>query len=311
MCPAAIAAPVSPSQAQSSFAHSDPQGIAASGSVSEGNTTVSPGLRASGDHAEITNGLLATTVATSPADGFTVANGLRQMVFHPVGLSTDAANGQLSNDVAEVFANTWTDTDTVVRPSAVGAQSFLQIRSAAAPESFSWTIGLPAGQRLAQLDSQTVAVLAVAPPKPTDPAADPDAAGIGDPGPVTGPQPPSPVHPGPPKASSPVPLLVSRPEQPGESQELITDPDGQVRTGLYALESANVGAPGEVIALITTPWAHDANGHPVATSLHASGNTVSVTVSHHGSGVSYPVIAAQREASSDGPARAQTDMLAA
>lgn len=51
-----------------------------------------------------------------------------------------------------LLANVMPATDLVVRPTAIGMDSFIQVRNESAPHSFLWTVDLPGSQRLALHD---------------------------------------------------------------------------------------------------------------------------------------------------------------
>jgi hypothetical protein len=126
----------------------------------------------------------------------------------------------------------------------------------------SWNVDLQPGQELRQLGDGTVAVV--------EPVA--DAQDEGDIV-TSGEDPP------------PVPDI-------GERRQALNDTDVYVRQATGDLERSLAATPDEVVAVIPKPWAVDAAGRPVATSLIARGSTVTMQVQRDPT-AAYPVIAAR------------------
>jgi hypothetical protein len=77
----------------------------------------------------------------------------------PTQVSADAVEPSLVGaGNAIVFPNSDTETDTLVRPSAIGATVIQSIRGSEAPSHYSWKVGLKAGYQLAELTDGGVAV---------------------------------------------------------------------------------------------------------------------------------------------------------
>ena len=95
------------------------------------------------------NPIAVVRIATDPADGFTIGPDAQHLVtIVPIGLRADAPSatvfaGQL------LFADARDSADLLIRPSATGVQTFEQLRSAAALESFAYRIELSSGQTAA------------------------------------------------------------------------------------------------------------------------------------------------------------------
>jgi hypothetical protein len=94
------------------------------------------------------------------------------------GLPPAGSEGIVDGAVA-LFANTQTDTDTVVKPVTLGFEADTLLRSVESPEQLSFRLGLPPGSSLAQTQSGSGAVqvldegtvLAVVPPPSAQDAA--------------------------------------------------------------------------------------------------------------------------------------------
>lgn len=80
------------------------------------------------------------------------------MTITPVGVSPGAGDASVVNADSVVYAKTHMATDTILRPTADGIESFLVLYDRTAPTVFSWTISLEANQRLVAIDAQTVAI---------------------------------------------------------------------------------------------------------------------------------------------------------
>jgi len=86
------------------------------------------------------------------------------------GVSPAAATGEAVNDgAAVVYAKTGEDSDTSIVPTEHGAETFTQIRSENAGESYSMKVDLPGDEEVRQVDASTVAVID---PTPNDKPAD-------------------------------------------------------------------------------------------------------------------------------------------
>jgi hypothetical protein len=108
----------------------------------------------SGDPGEVRpqNPIAQVRIATDPAEGFTMGPDAQHLLtIVPLGLRADTPSatvfaGQL------LFADARDSTDLLIRPSATGVQTFEQLRSAAAPESFAYRLELSSGQTAALTD---------------------------------------------------------------------------------------------------------------------------------------------------------------
>lgn len=74
------------------------------------------------------------------------------------------------NGVATLYANSTPGTDIAVRPTAVGEETFSQVRGALASKEISWHVSLAGGHELRELADGSVAVVEPAGPGGTPPA---------------------------------------------------------------------------------------------------------------------------------------------
>lgn len=95
------------------------------------------------------NPLAQVRIATEPADGFTIGPDAQHLVtIVPIGLRAGAPSATVFAGQM-LFADARDSTDLLIRPSATGVQTFEQLRSAAAPESFAYRVELSSGQTAA------------------------------------------------------------------------------------------------------------------------------------------------------------------
>ena len=198
-----------------------------------------------------------SAVPSTAHSGIAIGIGPDSVCLKPTATDSAATAPLMVNGDSILFANTSRATDTVIRPTASGAETFLQLRSATAPEAFSWKVDVPAGGTLRQLDARTVAVLG--------------------PDPSSGDAPPPPPIPPPASASDP---------------SKIPDVDAQLMDARAELDAADDLTQHRTIATIRAPWARDANGQQVPITLAVSApDVVSATVAHRNGGFQYPIVA--------------------
>ncbi|HKP89961.1 MAG TPA: hypothetical protein VJT75_08300 [Thermoleophilaceae bacterium] len=240
---------------------------------------------------------LAPAGLGSTAATYTVGSGASAMCVAPVTKITGAPPPAVVDGKAIVYADTAASTDTILRPSPLGVTQMTQIRDTAAPDSFSYQVGLQGTQYLKQLDTGAVAVI-----DPTIPS-------------ISSTQPA--VNLGSDTSPATAEPTDEAPEPTDESTDPWTQPDSEfadLRPSDAALppnatensydserdwlQYSDQDADGQAIAIITPPEATDAAGLPVTTDLSVSGSTVTATVSHHAGAYSYPVIAKSKGVSS-------------
>jgi hypothetical protein len=251
-----------------------------------GSTTIDPTVVERSDTVASAGTIGPAEVSDSLYRGVSTGDTKSPICLTPVGVASNASAPILVGDAAVLTANSQRDVDTVVRPTAAGVESFVQIRSADAPTSFSWKVDLEPGQQLVQVSPELVAV--VAPPSAAAPdmGAVPADAGTGDPQgdtdidddlemPTT-PEPPPPTDTTPPTLSEQVASVP-------DAEVQLTDADA-------AVADAQAAVDGEVVGAVSAPWAIAASGARVPLQLSASGATITMVVSHL-SFTAYPVVA--------------------
>jgi len=98
------------------------------------------------------NPIAQVRIATDPAEGFTIGPDPRHLVtIVPLGLRADAPSATVFAGQM-LFPGARESADLLIRPSATGVQTFEQLRSAAAPESFAYRLELSSGQTAALAD---------------------------------------------------------------------------------------------------------------------------------------------------------------
>lgn len=108
------------------------------------------GLREVGGVLEPSNPLVAVRVAKHLSEGVQLpAIGLSVTPIDSQGSSLSGSEGVISGASA-FFANSMTDSDTIIKPSAFGFSIDTALRSAKSPERISFRIGLPDGASLAK-----------------------------------------------------------------------------------------------------------------------------------------------------------------
>jgi len=206
----------------------------------------------------------------------------------PSGLSADASPPQIVNNTAVEYANTAPSTDTILRPTPFGVQDFTQIRDASAPETMTYQVALQPGQYLQQLDSGSVAI--VDPTVPTiSGSLPPGGSGAGttqDPNVFSEPR----------STAGDTGQIDYTPQDlpgltPEDSQILPAQSQFQYDSENRLLNYADQDVDGQEVAILTPPYAHDAAGVDVPTSMTITGpNTVATTTAHKEGAYTYPVM---------------------
>jgi len=153
------------------------------------DTHIDPSLRpedgSSPESLEAAGSLQNDVVAANAAGGLTLED---VICLVPTQTTADETDAHIVNGDSALYANSATDTDTIVRPTASGETIIESLRGPDAPNSFSWEVGLPDGAELRELEGGGIAVVDPSepadpdlwvPPAPdgeTDPAAIPDAS---------------------------------------------------------------------------------------------------------------------------------------
>jgi putative amidase-like protein len=295
----------SPSQPESSEAvqtleENAPEIIAASDAAPYSGQTIDPSLDQNSDAANTlqTDGSLANAaVPCNLAHGLRMETGWGTLALSPLDVSADATDAAVVHGDSAVFADTAPSADSVIRPTAQGLAAYTQIRSAAAPQTYSWRVSMSGGVLLNRLDDGSLAILADPTPMsgPTE-SSDDGGPVAGDPAgqdiladasqiPITDElPPPTAADPG----SSPDPAQGAQASEASAPQ--VADQLASAADSLTSA-SAQLGDGEYLLAVIDAPWAVDANGQSVPVSLGFDGTTVTMTVDHHSGNYAYPIIA--------------------
>lgn len=226
------------------------------------------------------------------ASPIVASNGSTSIKLTPLRVTDSASDAHATGD-ATVFANTARSADTAVKASAMGFETFTQIRDAMAGERYSWRVTLTDGQHLQKLSDGSVVVTEASgqlAERVIDPTLDLDArvSAISDAeafirGDAEG---------------APTPSTTDVPEpntsEAVETGELVAvDAEAQAEAAESAAKETRDEVPNgqAVVATIGMPWAKDANGEPVASHYDVDGDVVTLVVEHQDKPVAYPVVA--------------------
>ncbi len=219
---------------------SQPSLLAAAGAAAApGGGSIAPTLRFERDAFEADQNLGSAAISSSPAGGLALGAGPRGVCLLPEGISKSASSASRSGD-AVIYPNTESGTDTLVRASAYGLETFKSIRNSAAPETFSWQMELRPGQAVQQLDDHTVAIIEGAARPPGQMTS---GSGAFDPADVP-------------------------------------DTGAQMKQGAELRDAVTSAAGGTVRTIISAPGAVDADGRSIPTTLRAEGDQLTMTVRH-------------------------------
>lgn len=263
-----------------------------------GNFSVSPTLVASGSGVTSQASFVPTTV--SPLGVISVGETGQSVVLDP---NIASGHSGALKDGVDVFSDGWESADLAIRASAAGAQAFESIRSPAAPESYPWSLSLPAGTHLLQLNASTVAIMSDPHSEKSGLDASPDSLGLGDGGVAAPPDPAA--H------TSPAKPVIAPWVHPPSADELIGNAGAQVREAIASVDASKRVGRQPVIALVSVPWAHDATGAAVPTGLSAGDRSLTIFVRHRQPGTVYPITAAQRIVTAQSTMRATIAVMAA
>jgi hypothetical protein len=278
-----------------------PTVIAPSGATTWDAESVDPSLQLpeSGQTALLSTGSLTNvTVGCRASDGFELDTAWGGLNFSPLAVSSGATQATVVNGDTAVFGATGAGalSDTVIRPTAQGLATFVQVRSPSASQTYQWRVAMPGGVRLKVLDNGAVAMLA-------------------DPTPVGSSTQSSSVLDYPDGTHQDV-LLNASLVSSSEDGSLMLPPAYQAAGSLLAVadaatrkataaqasaqldRSANaitaavpkLGASDILLAVLDRPWAVDASGQSVPASLSVDRDVITLTISHTGS-YAYPIIA--------------------
>jgi hypothetical protein len=108
----------------------------------------SPALEADGESIATIGTDVTSVMTTDGADGVTIEAPEGDIHFEPVDTGSSNTPVEVVAGAAGVSGNVQSEADSVIRPVFDGVMTFAAIRSAEAPEEYSWTVELGEGQTL-------------------------------------------------------------------------------------------------------------------------------------------------------------------
>ena len=261
--------------------------------------TVVPGLI---DEEELDSeqALTTSSVSMQNAGEFAVNTPDGELSLKPLETFSKATTlPTLVNGTVALFANTWPATDTIDRPDALGATTVLQLRSAEAPRSFSWEVGLGAGQQLRQLPDGSIAVVSVseAASEP-QPSREPISREAGEEQPESSGEKTEKEHEeaeaeteAPLETVPSTPTSSTSPEEAPAGQLEPQKTEAQYEAATSAMTTAETETGGTALMVISPPQALDAEGHTVPASLSIEGDRITLTLKP-GETTTFPVLTA-------------------
>lgn len=276
--------------------HAAPALLAPSVSTTLEEQSLTPGLSDGEEDITATGTLTSSTISKEVAGEFSVNTPEGELDLTPQETSPEATTTPtIVNGAAAFFANTWPATDTIVRPTALGAITLLQMRSAEAPTSFSWEVNLGSDQELRQLPDGGVAVID---PTEAPPPANAEPGSEGEPAPS---EEDTPLNELPEETEAEEPeeeALESLPSAPLQSTSEAEPASGlpqpqQTKTEYEAATTAMTAAEsaysGNTLMVMEPSTVKGAHGENIPASLSVSGNTITLKLTPSPA-TAYPVI---------------------
>ncbi len=211
---------LTPAQAVGSVEEALPVAVAPTDGATAPSTeeTIDPSYSPPSPNLETVDSLATGETSVTPEGGFTLGE---SVCFTPSTLTPAASDATVVNDDAALFANTAPETDTVIRPTAMGTTLIQSLRGPNAPDSFAWNVKVSPGQDLVELPSGAVAVVEI---------------------------------------DSEVEDVAQVPAEPEKAPADLADVEVQVENGEYQLINAADETQLEVVAVIAQPWVVLAQG---------------------------------------------------
>jgi hypothetical protein len=266
---------VSPAVAVDNLQQAAPSALAPSQDAGHG---IDPTVDPAANQLVVDGSLAEGTIQRDAADGFAVATDAGRLSAAPTDVAGQATDATVvAGGDGALYANTAQSTDTVVRPTATGLETFTQMRDGDAPAETSWRVSLPGDETLQPLPKGGVAVLAPAAQTDAEQTLTnsvPDTSGEPD---------PTPQEPAPAAESS----SATPDEAPGAAA---IDDAGTSGDSSGGATSPAIPDDKRIVAVVTAPAAVDAEGAEVPTSLAVAGDTVTLKVDTSAD-TNYPVVA--------------------
>jgi hypothetical protein len=301
----ASATPADAAQALEAIEAHSPSLLARSTTAQIEEQALTPALDDAGEQLSVQSTLASSTISKATPGELAVETADGELSLTPVEPAPNAASlPTLANGAAALFPETWSETYTIVRPSALGEIALLQLRSQQAPTSFSWEVGIGPDQRLQQLPDGSIAIIEPTPqaslegplgeegpegPGPSEAPPEQEGEGVS-------------AHAGEEELESslteeavlpPLPAAptVSTPETaPREGELHPQDTEAVYERDASAMSYAESQTDEAALMVIETPTVLDAAGDPVPATLAVDGDTITLTLSPTAE-TSYPVSA--------------------
>ncbi len=272
----AVGGEATASQAQEVAQETDPAVLAASSSGSLEGQSVQPAISDGGEELSSTGALTSSTISKETAGEFAVNTRDGELSLTPLDTSAGPGTPTVVNGAVALFADTWPATDAIVRPDALGATTIVQMRSSAAPTSFSWEVGLGPDQHLRQLADGGVAVVDALVGSPLEGPLRNAVEALG--------------------GSTALAQAIAGELRPQETQ-------AQYTAATSSVAAAEQQTGGTALMVVEPPTAADARGSGVPASLSVVGSTITMSVSPAPTTV-FPVMAAATVAAASNQASA-------
>ena len=301
--PVAAAGEASTSSAIKLAEETDPSVLQPSTSATLDEQEVKPATSDPGEELAAITTLTSSSISKETPGEFSVNTPEGELSIAPLDTAANATKlPTIVNNTAAVFAETSSHTDTIVRPEALGATTLLQLRSAEAPTSFSWEIGLGPDQHLEELPSGGIAVVEEVPGsflegspgeefEPSTPESAEASEGEGVGGDEAEKALGSSLEEESPLEKLPAAPHMSTPEvAPGSHELTPQDTSAQYEHGTSAVAEAETHTGGATLMVIEPPVVEDASGESVPATLSLEGDTVTLAISVEAE-TKYPVTA--------------------
>jgi sugar lactone lactonase YvrE len=211
---------LTPGQAIDAVEEALPAAIAPTDGATAPSTeeVIDPSYSPPSPNLETVDSLASGETSVTPEGGFTLGD---SVCISPTTLTPAASDATVVNGDAALFANTGPETDTVIRPTAMGTTVIQSLRGPKAADTLAWNVKLSAGQDLVELPSGDVAVVQI---------------------------------------GSEGGEVSQVPSPPEKLASYLADVEAQVENGEYALINAQDESQLEVVAVIAKPWVVLASG---------------------------------------------------
>ena len=118
-----------------------------------------PSIAVGSDPSLSSGTLTSSTFGWQASDGFSVNSSIGPVSFMPLDTDTSAQPVTIVNSSAAFYGDAWPSTDLTVRPDALGASAWLEVRAADAPMSYAWDVSLEPSQSFVQLADGAIAIV--------------------------------------------------------------------------------------------------------------------------------------------------------